>query len=169
VALLAQADPTASPAEIEDALKSTAHKYPDGASYSPVGPYTSSYDKGTGLVDAFAAALKLGALRTGAADPALDALPGALRSIRAGRGGVVRLAFSLALPATLKVTGAVGRTRVISAVRALPAGRGALTLEPTAAGRRLLRRHRGVAVRLTLKLLSGGRTTTLARELRLRR
>jgi serine protease AprX len=169
VALLSQADPTATPAQIEDALKSTAHKYADGAPYSPVGPYTSSYDKGTGLVDAFAAALKVGAARTEAAESPLDVLPGALRSLRSGRGGVVRLAVSLARPATLTVSGAVGGTRVISVVRSLSAGPAALTLEPTAAGRRLLRRHRGVAVQLTLRLVSGGRTTSVARELRLRR
>jgi serine protease AprX len=63
VAQLSQADPAATPAQIEDALKSTAHKYADGAPYAPAAPYTSSYDKGTGLADAYAAALKLGAVR----------------------------------------------------------------------------------------------------------
>lgn len=61
VAQLFQAKPQATPGEIEDALKSTAHKYTDGAAYEPVGSYTSSPDKGTGLVDAVAAARKLGA------------------------------------------------------------------------------------------------------------
>ncbi|HET9139226.1 S8 family peptidase [Actinophytocola sp.] len=61
VAQLFQANPNASPADIENALKSTAHKYPAGAAYQPVGPYTSSYDKGTGLVDVVAAAIALGA------------------------------------------------------------------------------------------------------------
>jgi serine protease AprX len=61
VALLFQADPTASAAMIEDALKSTAYKYASGAPYQQVGRYTSSYDKGTGLADAYAAALRLGA------------------------------------------------------------------------------------------------------------
>jgi serine protease AprX len=61
VAQLFQAKPDATPAEIEDALKSTAYKYSDGAAYEPAGPYTSSYDKGTGLVDVVAAATALGA------------------------------------------------------------------------------------------------------------
>ncbi len=61
VAMLFQADPTATPAQIDDALKATAYEYQGGAPYVVVGPYTSSYDKGTGLVDAYAAALRLGA------------------------------------------------------------------------------------------------------------
>lgn len=52
VAQLVQADPTATPAEIEQALVSTAYKYSDGAPYAASG---SSYDKGTGLVDVVAA------------------------------------------------------------------------------------------------------------------
>jgi serine protease AprX len=61
VALLFQADPTATPAEIEKALKSTAWRYSDGAPYKQVGGYWTSFDKGTGLVDTVAAAKKLGA------------------------------------------------------------------------------------------------------------
>jgi len=61
VAQLFQANPSASPAQIEDALKSTAHKYANGAPYQAVGPYTSSFDKGSGLVDVVAAATMLGA------------------------------------------------------------------------------------------------------------
>ena len=61
VAQLFQAKPNATPAQIEDALKSTAYKYRDGAAYVTSGNYTSSYDKGTGLVDVVAAATKLGA------------------------------------------------------------------------------------------------------------
>jgi serine protease AprX len=60
-AQLFQANPSATSGAIEDALKSTAHKYADGASYQQVGPYPSSFDKGTGLADAYAAALQLGA------------------------------------------------------------------------------------------------------------
>ena len=55
VAQLFQADPTATPAEIEAALKGTAHRFTDGAAYTPVGGYSTSYDKGTGLVDVVAA------------------------------------------------------------------------------------------------------------------
>ncbi|PXY27199.1 S8 family serine peptidase [Prauserella muralis] len=55
VAQLYQAKPDATPAEIEDALKSTAYKYTDGAPYQQAGPYTSSFDKGTGLADVVAA------------------------------------------------------------------------------------------------------------------
>ncbi|WP_436495508.1 S8 family peptidase [Actinokineospora sp. HUAS TT18] len=61
VAQLFQAKPSATPAEIEDVLKRTAYKFTNGAAYAPVGPYTSSFDKGTGLVDVVAAALELGA------------------------------------------------------------------------------------------------------------
>ncbi|SFR24173.1 serine protease AprX [Lentzea waywayandensis] len=53
VAQLFQAKPSATPADIERALKSTAYKY--GTGYGPVGPFTSSFDKGTGLVDVVAA------------------------------------------------------------------------------------------------------------------
>jgi serine protease AprX len=61
VAQLFQAKPTATPGEIEDVLKSTAYKFAAGAPYQPAGPYTSSYDKGAGLVDVVAAATALGA------------------------------------------------------------------------------------------------------------
>ncbi|MGH4014851.1 MAG: S8 family serine peptidase [Pseudonocardiaceae bacterium] len=60
VAQLFQADPTATPAEIEDVLKSTAFAYPDGAPYQSVGGYSTSFDKGAGLVDVVAAAAALG-------------------------------------------------------------------------------------------------------------
>jgi serine protease AprX len=53
VAQLFQAKPSATPADIERALKSTAYKY--GTGYVPAGPFTSSFDKGTGLVDVVAA------------------------------------------------------------------------------------------------------------------
>ena len=61
VALLFQADPTATPAQIENALKSTAVRYSNGAPYQRVGGYWTSFDKGTGLVDTVAAAKVLGA------------------------------------------------------------------------------------------------------------
>jgi serine protease AprX len=56
VAQLFQANPGATPAQVEEALKTTAHKYSDGAAYEqgPLG--TTSYDKGYGLVDVVAAA-----------------------------------------------------------------------------------------------------------------
>jgi serine protease AprX len=61
VAQMFQADGSATAGDIDNALKSTTHKFSDGALYQQVGPYTSSFDKGTGLVDAYAAALLLGA------------------------------------------------------------------------------------------------------------
>jgi serine protease AprX len=61
VTQLFQVAPSASPAQVEDALKATAYRFTDGAAYESVGPYTTSVDKGTGLVDAYAAALRLGA------------------------------------------------------------------------------------------------------------
>ena len=59
VAQLFQADPAATPADIERALKVSAHKFTDGAAYEtgPVG--TTSYDKGHGLVDVVAAVAAL--------------------------------------------------------------------------------------------------------------
>jgi serine protease AprX len=56
VAQLFQAAPGASPGQVEQALKTTAHKYTDGAAYEQNGAFTTSYDKGTGLVDVVAAA-----------------------------------------------------------------------------------------------------------------
>jgi subtilisin family serine protease len=64
VAQLFQADPTATPAEIEDALKSTTYRFADGAAYRKVGEHTTSFDKGTGLVDVVAAAQSLTATTT---------------------------------------------------------------------------------------------------------
>jgi serine protease AprX len=59
VAQLFQAKPSATPAEIERALKSTTHRYADGAPYTSVGGMLTSVDKGTGLVDVVAAATSL--------------------------------------------------------------------------------------------------------------
>jgi subtilisin family serine protease len=55
VAQLFQANPDATPAQIEAALKSTAHPFTDGAPYSTVGGVRASFDKGAGLVDVVAA------------------------------------------------------------------------------------------------------------------
>jgi subtilisin family serine protease len=59
VAQLFQADPAATPAEIEAALKGSTHAFADGAAYQTVGGYSTSYDKGTGLVDVVAAVARL--------------------------------------------------------------------------------------------------------------
>lgn len=59
VAQLFQADPTATPAEVEAALKGTTYRYANGAAYQSVGGYSTSYDKGTGLVDVVAAVARL--------------------------------------------------------------------------------------------------------------
>jgi serine protease AprX len=61
VALLFQADPAATPAGVEQVLKSTTFHYSNGAPYQQVGGYQTSFDKGTGLVDTLAAAKALGA------------------------------------------------------------------------------------------------------------
>jgi serine protease AprX len=61
VTQLLQVAPNATPAQIEAAIKSTAYKFTNGAAYEPAGPYTTSVDKGTGLADAYAAAVSLGA------------------------------------------------------------------------------------------------------------
>jgi serine protease AprX len=59
VAQLFQAVPSATPAQIEAALKGTAYRYTAGAAYSSAGGYLTSVDKGTGLVDVVAAATRL--------------------------------------------------------------------------------------------------------------
>jgi subtilisin family serine protease len=59
VAQLFQADPAATPAEVEAAITGTAYRYTDGAPYTAVGDRTTSYDKGTGLVDVAAAVAAL--------------------------------------------------------------------------------------------------------------
>jgi serine protease AprX len=56
VAQLFQANPAATPAQVEAALESTAHKFTDGAPYEPGTNGTTSFDKGHGLVDVVAAA-----------------------------------------------------------------------------------------------------------------
>jgi subtilisin family serine protease len=63
-AQLFQAEPTATPAQIEHALKSTTYRFSDGAAYTTVGGYSTSFDKGTGLVDVVAAAESLTATTT---------------------------------------------------------------------------------------------------------
>jgi serine protease AprX len=62
VAQLFQADPDATPAVIDDVVKTTAHRY-GGGGYVKIGGYLTSYDRGAGLIDAYAAALLLGARR----------------------------------------------------------------------------------------------------------
>jgi serine protease AprX len=59
VAQLFQARPTATPAQIENALKSTAYRFTNGAPYTAVGGFRTSFDKGTGLVDVVAAVGRL--------------------------------------------------------------------------------------------------------------
>jgi subtilisin family serine protease len=51
VAQLFQANPTATPEQIEEALKGSAYRYTDGAAYESVDDASASYDKGAGLVD----------------------------------------------------------------------------------------------------------------------
>jgi serine protease AprX len=61
VALLKQADPSLAPAQIEDVLQDTAHKFTAGAPYvaDPQNAGgTSSFDKGAGLADARLAVLR---------------------------------------------------------------------------------------------------------------
>ena len=56
VAQLFQANPAATPAQVEAALETTAYKYTDGAPYEAGTNGTTSFDKGHGLVDVVAAA-----------------------------------------------------------------------------------------------------------------
>ena len=60
VAQLFQSDPSATAAEIETALKTSAYKFTDGAAYEPGPSGTTSFDKGYGLVDVVAAVDALG-------------------------------------------------------------------------------------------------------------
>jgi serine protease AprX len=59
VAQLFQAAPDATPAGVEDAIRSTAYKFSFGAPYESGPSGTTSFDKGHGLVDAVAAARAL--------------------------------------------------------------------------------------------------------------
>ena len=56
VAQLFQANPAATPAQVEAAIESTAYKYTNGAPYEAGTNGTTSFDKGHGLVDVVAAA-----------------------------------------------------------------------------------------------------------------
>lgn len=56
VAQLFQANPSATPAQIESAIESTAYKYTDGAPYEAGTNGPTSFDKGHGLVDVVEAA-----------------------------------------------------------------------------------------------------------------
>jgi serine protease AprX len=66
IALLLQVAPGSSAAQIDDVLKATAYKFTSGAPYRAIGAYSSSFDKGVGLVDAYNAARRLGARRRSA-------------------------------------------------------------------------------------------------------
>jgi serine protease AprX len=59
VAQLFQAAPSASPTQVENAMKTTAYKYSFGAPYESGSLGTTSFDKGYGLVDVVAAAQSL--------------------------------------------------------------------------------------------------------------
>jgi hypothetical protein len=73
------------PDEIEQALNATADRFADGAPYRRVGAYTTSY-RGAGLVDAYAAAVRLGAGR-GVDKPARGADRLREESVDAMKGG----------------------------------------------------------------------------------
>jgi subtilisin family serine protease len=69
-AVLFSADPTLTPGEVEQAIKSTAYQFDDGAPYDTVDPHTTgpdgtaimtSFDKGAGLVDVVEALRAIGA------------------------------------------------------------------------------------------------------------
>ncbi|MDQ4005153.1 MAG: S8 family serine peptidase, partial [Actinomycetota bacterium] len=67
ISLLYQADPSITPAQVEDVLEDNAHKFTAGAPYQndPANPDdTSSFDKGHGLVDARLSALEVLGLPT---------------------------------------------------------------------------------------------------------
>jgi serine protease AprX len=70
VAVLFSSDPDLTPGEVEQAIKSTAHRFDDGAPYATVDPRTTgpdgepiltSFDKGAGLVDVVEALRAVGA------------------------------------------------------------------------------------------------------------
>ena len=60
LAQLFQSRPGATPAQIENALKSSAFKYGPPTYQAVAGGFTSSFDRGTGLVDVTAAVSALG-------------------------------------------------------------------------------------------------------------
>lgn len=59
IAILLQVRPSATPAQLDAVLKATAYRY--GRGYQHTAGGWSSFDRGAGLVDAYAAALALGA------------------------------------------------------------------------------------------------------------
>jgi subtilisin family serine protease len=59
VAQLFRAKPSATPAQVEAAIESTAYQYTDGAPYENGTNGTTSFDEGHGLVDVVAAATAL--------------------------------------------------------------------------------------------------------------
>lgn len=87
VALLRQANPTLRPAEVEDILEDTAHRFTFGAPYAPdpANPTTpSSFDKGHGLVDAVRAiAAALGGPRESSAGEAPSGRPALTEQVQA--------------------------------------------------------------------------------------
>lgn len=106
VALLLQADPTLTPADVEDLLKDTAHRFDGGA--SAPGDYESdprnsggltSYDKGAGLVDLPAALAALGVVGDG--HQALGRIPFRIETPQLG----CRPALDGACPAPVAVDG----------------------------------------------------------------
>ena len=108
VALLEQADPALTPAQIEDVLEDTAHKFTTGASYvfdpnNPDDPSTP--DKGHGLADARAAVLEVLGLPT---DVGLDEIDRSIAFTSPLDGDVVGPEFQAAGTAISRTGGAPG-------------------------------------------------------------
>jgi serine protease AprX len=84
VAQLFQADPTLTPAEVESILESSAHPFTAGGAYEsdPAGG-TTSFDKGHGLVDVFAA---LGAVQPVTTSSDTCTKPGAKGACKPAKG-----------------------------------------------------------------------------------
>ncbi|HWL64379.1 MAG TPA: S8 family serine peptidase, partial [Actinomycetota bacterium] len=78
-AMLYQADPGLTPAQVEDLLLDTAHKFTAGAAYEadPQNPGgTTSFDKGAGLADAVAALRALGLTGSGTSASTVQVVDG---------------------------------------------------------------------------------------------
>jgi subtilisin family serine protease len=108
VAMLFQVRPTATAAQIDDVLKATAYKYRNGAQYQQVGAYTSSFDKGVGLVDAYAAAVRLGA----------RPVAGTAAGAKAAAGGRVDPSGSAGAPAPTATVQGARQSRTLAATGA---------------------------------------------------
>lgn len=98
VAQLLQANPSLTPAQVEDILEDTAYEFAGGAAYEP-DPFNpdgnTSFDKGHGLVDAMAASARVRGIRIEQATPPRLECAGGELIAADGRGDVSQAMLDL--------------------------------------------------------------------------